>query len=108
MDDFERQIRDAMARKEPSPGFEDRVLAAAGRTEERRNWWQFPFVGRVRWASAVVAGVMVITAVAWRHERAVEERTAGEAAKARLELALKITSGKLSRIQQMVEAHESN
>ena len=38
----------------------------------------------------------------------VEERAAGEAAKARLELALKITSAKLSRIQEKVEAHESN
>lgn len=108
MDDFEGQIREALARKEPSPGFESRVLTAVGQAAERRNWWQFPFVGRVRWASAVAAGVMVITAVAWRHERAVEDRAAGEAAKARLELALKITSGKLSRIQQMVEAHERN
>jgi hypothetical protein len=108
MNDFEKQIRDALARKEPSPGFEARVLAAAGRTEERRNWWQFPFVGRMRWASAVVATVTVVTAVAWRHERAVEDRAAGEAAKARLELALKITSVKLARIQQRVEAHESN
>jgi hypothetical protein len=107
MDAFEKQIRDALARKGPSPGFEARVLAAAGRAEERRGWWQLPFVGRIRWASAVVATVMVVTAVAWRHERAVE-RAAGEAAKARLELALKITSVKLGRIQQRVEAHESN
>lgn len=108
MSDFEKQIREALARKQPPSGFEARVLAAARRSEERRNWWQFPFVGRVRWASAAVATVMVITAVAWRHERVVEERTAGEAAKARLEQALKITSVKLNRIQERVEAHESN
>ncbi len=108
MNDFERQIRDALARKEPSPGFAARVLAATRRVEARRNWWSGLFVGRARWASAALATVVVIAAIGWNHERAAEERAAGEAAKARLEQALKITSGKLARIQEKVQAHESN
>ncbi len=108
MNDFEKQIRDALARKEPSPGFEARVLAATRRVEARSSWWNGLFSGRARWASAVVAAVVVIAAVGWRHERDVEERAAGEAAKARLEQALKITSVKLAKIQEKVEAHESN
>ncbi len=102
MDDLEKQIQNALRRKEPSSGFEARVLGAVRRSESRR-----PFAGWLRWTSAMAA-VVVAAGVVWQHERNVAERAAGEAAKARLELALKITSVKLNRIQQIVAEHQNN
>lgn len=98
MDDFEKQIKDALARKEPSPFFEARVLGAAKRQarEHRAS-------SRMWWASAVAAALLLMTGGAWEHQRTVREEAAGKDAKARLELALKITSVKLQRISRKVE-----
>ena len=104
MDDLEQQIRDALARKDPPANFEARVLAAI-HAKPAGPWWRISFA---RLASAAAVLAMLMTGIAWRHERVVEERHAGEAAKARLELALKIASGKLNRISERVAAHENN
>ncbi len=101
MDDFEQQLNRAMARKEPPASFEARVLAAAARdSERRRGWWAWlaqPVT--LRWATVALAAVLVVTGVTWQRER---ERTAGEQARAKLELALKITSEKLQRIDREI------
>jgi hypothetical protein len=98
MDDFDKQIQDALTRKDPSPFFEARVLGAVKRQarEHRAS-------SRMWWASAVAAMLLVITGSAWQHQRDVREEAAGKEAKARLELALKITSVKLQRISRKVE-----
>ena len=100
MDDFEQQLKQAMTRKEPPASFEARVLAAAARNAERRNWWAWlaqPVT--LRWATVALAAVLVVTGVTWQRER---ERTAGEQARAKLELALRITSEKLQRIDREI------
>jgi hypothetical protein len=98
IDDFEKQLKDALARKEPSPFFEARVLGAAKRQAlERRA------SSRMWWASAVAAALLVVTGSVWQHTREQREEAAGQEAKARLEQALKITSVKLQRISQKVE-----
>jgi hypothetical protein len=98
MDDFERQIKDALARKDPSPFFEARVLAAVKRRAEERR-----ASARMWWASAIVAALLMVTGSAWQYQRTMREEAAGKEAKARLELALKITSVKLQRISRKVE-----
>jgi anti-sigma factor RsiW len=98
MDDFERQIKEALAKKDPSPFFEARVLAAVKR-QARENRAS----ARMWWASAMAAVLLLVTGSAWQHERTVREQAAGKDAKARLELALKITSVKLQRISMKVE-----
>ena len=101
MDDLEQQLKNALARKEPSPYFEARVLNAAKRqVKESRAVW------RLRWLSAAVASVLIVTGVVWQRDREVREKAAGEAAKAKLELALKVTSVHLQRIQQKVNSIE--
>ena len=107
MEDLERQLKSALERKEPPPWFEAKVLAAAARERPaRRSWFEWAIHGsRLRWATAVAAVGMVASGVVWQHERRVQEereQAAGEAAKARLVLALKITSNKLHKIQQKV------
>jgi len=95
MDDLERQLSEALGRKEPPQGFEHRVLAAVERSKERR--W---FSARFQWATAIAASaVLAIGVVRYREA---QERAEGEAAKLKLELALKITSQKLQKIQERV------
>jgi hypothetical protein len=100
MDDFEEQIKNALARKEPSPFFEARVQGAAKRqaTERRAS-------ARMWWASAVAALLLVSAGLSWQYQlrEQAREDAAGREAKARLELALKITSVKLQQISQKVE-----
>jgi hypothetical protein len=95
MEDFEWQLRNALARKEQPPSFEAKVFAAiATRSSHRRMSW--------RW-EALAASVLMVAAFWAQHEHAVRDRAAGEAAKARLQLALKITVTELSRIQRTVQ-----
>jgi hypothetical protein len=103
MDDFEKQLREALAKKEPSPFFEARVLGAVKRQARERQ-----VSGRMWWASAIAAAVLVTAGSAWQYERTVQEQAAGNEAKARLELALKITSVKLQRISRKVEGIQQN
>ena len=99
MDDFEKQLAEALGRRQPSVGFEARVLAAAARQQERRWAWMLP---RLRWAAALAMLAVAIGTVEYRREAA--ERAAGEAAKARLELALRITGEKLRKISEQMNA----
>jgi hypothetical protein len=98
MDDLEKQIQEALARKEPSPFFEARVLGAVKRQAKEHR-----ASSRMWWASAIAAGLLLITGSEWQHQRNLREEAAGKDAKARLELALKITSVKLQKISQKVE-----
>jgi ferric-dicitrate binding protein FerR (iron transport regulator) len=98
MEDFERQLRNALARKEPPAWFEAKVLAAASTKRSKPGFLRL----------AVAAGAAIaITAAIWTdHQAVVNDRAAGEAAKARLQLALKITVTELSKIQQTVRTSE--
>lgn len=97
MDHLEQELRAALKKTDPSPFFEAKVLAAAARQARARKTTL-----RMRWFTAVIATVLVVMGVFWQHQRAVEERARGEAAKARLMLALRITGEKLDEIQEKV------
>jgi hypothetical protein len=95
MEDFEQQLRNALARKDQPASFEAKVFAAvAARRTGRSIFW--------RWAAEAVAVILIATGFWVQHAREVQERAAGEAAKARLQLALKITVTELSKIQKSV------
>jgi hypothetical protein len=98
MDDLEQQLKAALKKTGPSPFFESKVLAAAARQARGHK-----LTLRMRWAAALAAAAMVVMGVSWQHERAVEEQARGQAAKARLMQALKITSAKLDEIQEKVD-----
>ena len=101
MDDFERQLMQAMSRTDPPGAFEAKVLARVARESHRRNglWRWFSQPVTLRWASVALGLVMVATGVTWQRER---ERERGEQALAKLELALKITSEKLQKIDREI------
>jgi hypothetical protein len=88
MDWLEQELRQALERKEPSPGFAARVAAAS---RPRR-----PFLA-ARWLG-VAASVVVIFGggLAYRHHE-------GVVAKERVMLAMRITAGKLNRIETRVK-----
>ena len=95
MEDFERQLKDALRRKEQPASFEAKVLeAATTRYYVRPNFW--------RWTAAAAAVILMAGASWIWHERQVQERAAGEAAKARLELGLRIAVTELSKIQNTI------
>lgn len=105
MTPFEEELKRALARREPSEGFADRVLARvnAGRAQytarggllqRLRSWRLVP----------VFAGALMITGgVAYQQH---EHETRGEAAKKQLLLAMRIAGSKLQYAQSRVEGVE--
>ena len=56
MDDLEKQLKEALSRKEPSPFFEARVLGAAKRQAKEHR-----ASSRMWWASAIAAALLIVT-----------------------------------------------
>ena len=112
MDRLEQQLRQALGREDPPPGFAARVLAriaAGGNKEVGEKWWR-RFFGYPVWSAALagglaclilLGGMMLMGGVA-RRQRQAQEKMRGEAAKNQLLLALQITSSELSRVRQVV------
>jgi hypothetical protein len=98
IDDFEKQLREALAKKDPSPFFEARVMGGVQRQTRERS-----ASSRMWLWSAIAAGLLIVCGSAWQYQRVEAEQARGREAKAQLELALKITSVKLQRISQKVE-----
>lgn len=92
MSNLDRQLKETLARREPSPEFTARVLASVARTEpERAPWW----AGALRWSGALAA-LAILTVGGWRYQQYRE----AELAKEQLMLALEITAEKLAMIDQ--------
>jgi hypothetical protein len=111
MDDFERQLENALSRREPPPWLESKILAAVKEQlpAEQPGFWEriAPWL-RLRWIPAVVAVCLIVTGIAWQREKTAQERAAGESAKVKLELALKVTSVKLQKIKRLVDTVNQN
>jgi hypothetical protein len=98
MDRLEQELKAVLKKTEPSPFFEARVVAAAGRQARGRR-----AALRFRWFSAILAMALVVMGVFWQQQQRYQERARGEAAKARLMLALRITGAKLDEIREKVD-----
>ncbi|HEX9161671.1 MAG TPA: hypothetical protein VF980_08200 [Thermoanaerobaculia bacterium] len=93
--DLESQLKSALARKQPPPGFASRVVAAVNRgprTEER---------GRFRWRAIAAAAMLTVILGGWTaHE--IAERREGERARNEVLLALRIAGAKVRYAQTQV------
>jgi hypothetical protein len=116
MTPFEEQLKQALARQEPSADFTSRVLAEAARRDRPeetigwRAWFRASWL-QALWAPAwrlapVMAAVLVMSGVvAYReHQREVQ----GQAAKRQLLQAMRIAGAKIHYTQLKVVAMETD
>jgi hypothetical protein len=94
LEQFERKLRMAIARREAPPGLKSRVLAQARerRQEQRGRLWIWQRVAATLVVAAVLGGF-----AEYRH---IEEQRKGEAAREQVLTALRITSRTMGRVQE--------
>lgn len=104
MDRLEEQLKQALGREDPPPGFSARVLARIAAGKNRRpaaGWWRGLFgypAWRVALAGALLCPVLLGAMVYMQHR----QRVRGQAARDQLLLALHITRSELNRVRQVV------
>jgi hypothetical protein len=116
----EDDLRNALRRKDPGPGFTQRVMARVGQAKEaqaaqaasrpeprkRLSWQRWTWMPRPAWIGAVVALVLAIGAgLGYLQYERVQSQREAELAKQQVMLALKITNAKLNHVFKRV--HES-
>jgi len=102
MDDFEKELEQALQRRPAPPTLKHRIMQRRGvRTMERRHtaWlvWQ-------RMAAGLLVVVLLGGAVEWRMRRAEEQRQ-GEEARRQVMTALRITGRALNEVNARLTAH---
>jgi hypothetical protein len=95
MTPFDRELKSALARREPPAGFTDRVMARVPQRSKRR--WSHS------WMAAAAAGLIaLIGGGAYEFQRTNQVRVEGERAKAELVFALEVASQKLQHTKAKV------
>jgi hypothetical protein len=87
MNEFEKELRDALRRKEPPAGFSGRVLAGAGSKAARRHGW----------VAGAIAACLLLSVGGFEYHQ-----YEGRKAKQELLLALEIAGSKLNIAQKKV------
>ena len=107
MNPLEEQLMESLRRKDPLPGFEERVLSRiATQTATHSGFWRRLRLGlgvpRLRLATAGLVGVLLISigVVGYYHEKRAQAEV--EAAKSQVMLALRIASHRLNHAQKAV------
>jgi hypothetical protein len=104
MDDFEKELREALRARPAPAGFTERVMRRIEHRKPRRAWsflWQPAF----RWAAvAVLLAITVLGGL--EHQR--QQHIAGERARQQVLLALRITGTTLNHVQQRVNEDQSS
>jgi hypothetical protein len=96
MSQFERDLREALRRNEPPPGFAGRVIARAREVDQRsaaHSWWKWSW----RWSMAAAMMVMLFAGGTLYQER---RRQEAERSKDQLLLALRVTGAKVRVVQE--------
>ena len=101
IDDFERDLRSALARRPAPPAFKEAVL--------RRRQSAVPVSPAFLWqrlAASVLLAVAVSSLLTWNH--IAQQRRHGEEAQRQLVLALRITHHALNDVQSRLAARNQN
>ncbi len=111
MSRLDEELRLALQRREPPPGFTERLLARLPARSEtggqpQTNWWQM-LAGllqtpKVRLALAAALSLL-IAAGAYQYRQYQRAQAEGQRAKAQVILALQITSAKLNLAQKKIQ-----
>ena len=110
MDEFERELRQALERRPAPPGLKRRLMAQRDANAARRGWHAWlrrAGYGR-GWATATAALLLLAMAgggVRWELDRRQEERR-GEAAREQVLTALRITGHALNQVQTRLAEHD--
>lgn len=100
MDRLENELRKALKRKEPPPGFSGRVLACAAGT--RRKAWAGSFKRRsLGWGLAALLCIMIFAA-GIEYRKTQEEMAGANAAKEQLMLALRIAGDQMQFVRSKI------
>ncbi len=102
MSRLEDELKNALRREEPPAGFAERVLTRAAAPKRRWSFTGLFGTRGVRWALAG-ALTLVLAGAGLEYRQHEEERARGEAARAQLMLALRITGTKLQFAQAKVQ-----
>lgn len=100
MSEFEQNLREALARREPPEGFTERVMGRTRFAHHSRFVHQ-SWMGRVgNWAAAVAVAALLVGG-AWFDSHQ-SRRVRGERAKEEVLLAFRITGATLRSVRQQV------
>ena len=95
MSRLDDELKIALRRADPPPGFAARVLAQAESRRSRMRWW----------TGAIAAALLLAGGLEFERERRI--RAEGEQAKQQVLLALRITGSKLQFIKEKIHAIDS-
>jgi len=94
MNEIEDRLRNALQRREPPPGFAERVMARLPRRRPVFVWWR---------QMAAIAALLVVTVSSAMYERHREmEHRRAEQASRELMVALRLTASKLEHVKYRV------
>lgn len=100
MSDLDDELRNALRREEPPPGFAERVMARVqSAPPPARRWWMLP---QLRWAAVAAAVIVLAGGVGMERQRRL--RAEGELARDQVMLALRITGSKLQFVKEKINA----
>ena len=107
MSNLEDNLKAALERTDPPPGFSGRVLARLnGQAPPKVAWWDLLSVllrpPRIQWVALSVILSIMIPFAGIRYQKERRLRTEGEKAKEQLVFAVHIAGNKLHRVQQKV------
>jgi hypothetical protein len=89
MNQVERDLRESLSRRQPPPGFAERVLAGTRQSEPHRTSWV--------WLAAAALVLLMIGGVGFVQEQ--RRQAEGEKAKQQLMAGLRITGSKLIEVK---------
>jgi hypothetical protein len=99
MDWLENELKQALDRKQPSPGFDARVKARVDARIYERLRPKLRLFTMPRWVAAAAVLIVIVSAgegYRWRR---------GQAAKEQVMLAMRITGGTLNRVQMQMKGN---
>ena len=110
MDEFERELRQALERRPAPPGLKRKLMAQRSANAARGVWWtRLVTTGHTRgWATATAALLLLAMAgggVRWELDKRQEQRK-GEAAREQVMTALRITGHALNEVQMRLAEHD--
>lgn len=100
IDDFERDLREQLTARDAPEGFADRLMARVALEHGARGRMRWLTLPVWRWAAATALVAVVAAGVGVQHER--EQRRQGEAARAQVMLALRITGTTLRDVERTI------